>query len=259
MMPLFLSEPQLLFFALLRPLGLCIMFPILGSKNLGGGMIRNALVLALSLPILPLFFDRQYINALEALRLAGICQELMVGILIGFVVALPFWALDSAGYIVDTIRGASMGSVLNPSLGEAASMMGILFVQLFIAFFFMYGGLNHVLDVLYQSYHIIPPGSGLQAGDRWLKLLIAQWQTAFTLCVNFILPAVIVMVLTDLGIGLINRSAQQLNVFFLAMPVKSVLALLMLIMSLPFACKLYFSHLDKLPQYLGLLLREMKP
>lgn len=258
-MPSFMLEPHLLFFALLRPLGLCIMFPILGSKNLGGGFIRNALVLALSLPILPLFGDKQYINSLQTLSLAGIGQELIIGILIGFIVALPFWALDSAGFIVDTIRGASMGSVLNPSLGESASMMGILFVQLFIALFFMYGGLNHVLDILYQSYRILPPGSGLHPGERWLSLLVAQWQTAFTLGVSFVLPTVIVMVLTDLAIGLINRSAQQLNVFFLAMPIKSVLALLMLIMSLFFACNIYFNHLNKLPQVLELLLRGMQP
>jgi type III secretory pathway component EscT len=43
----------------------------------------------------------------------------------------------------------------------------------------------------------------------------------------------------DLGmaLGLVNRSAQQLNVFFLSMPIKSAFALLMPVMSLGFAFK----------------------
>jgi type III secretion protein T len=38
-----------------------------------------------------------------------------------------------------------------------------------------------------------------------------------------------------MAMGLINRSAQQLNVFFLAMPIKSAFALLMLVISCNFA------------------------
>lgn len=39
----------------------------------------------------------------------------------------------------------------------------------------------------------------------------------------------------DMAMGLINRSAQQLNVFFLAMPIKSAFALLMMIICFSFA------------------------
>ncbi|KML17776.1 hypothetical protein VL10_24055 [Leclercia adecarboxylata] len=258
-MPSFLFEPHLLFFALLRPLGLCVMFPILSSKNLGAGMIRNALVLAMAIPVLPLFLNPRFIHTVDTLSVGGIFLELFIGILIGFTMALPFWALDSAGFIVDTIRGASMGSVLNPSLGEAASMTGILFVQLFVALFFMHGGLHHVLSILYKSYQIIPPGTIVIPGERWLDLLFIQWEAAFAMGVSFVLPGIIVMVLTDLAIGLINRSAQQLNVFFLAMPVKSALAILMLITSLMFNYNVLFIHVDTLLHTLDTMLAEMPP
>lgn len=252
-----LSNPVLIFVAILRPLGICLIFPLLGSRNLGSALLRNGLVLSFSFPVIPLYFGEHPVIALEQINGMFIFQELTIGILIGFVVAMPFWALDSAGFIIDTIRGSSMGSVLNPSLGEAASVLGIIFVQLFIALFFMYGGLNHVLDILYRSWQIIPPGTPFKLGEPWLKLLLAQWHTMFTLCIGFALPSVTVMVLTDLAIGLMNRSAQQLNVFFLAMPIKSVMALLMLIMSLMFAFKVYFSHLDSLPAHLSEMLRAM--
>lgn len=49
------------------------------------------------------------------------------------------------------------------------------------------------------------------------------------------MPAIVAILLVDMALGLVNRSAQQLNVFFLSMPIKSAFALLMLAMSLEFA------------------------
>ncbi|EOZ9391102.1 type III secretion system export apparatus subunit SctT [Enterobacter cancerogenus] len=256
-MEVLLTNPGLLFYAILRPLGMCLIFPLLGNRNLGSTFIRNGFILAVSLPTIPLYLGANPVVSVSHAGVAFIVQEIVIGALIGFIVALPFWALDSAGFIIDTIRGSSMGTVLNPSLGEAASVLGIIFVQLFIALFFMYDGLNHVLGILYRSWQIIPPGTPLKPGQPWLDLLLAQWHTMLTLCVGFSLPSVTVMVLTDLAIGLMNRSAQQLNVFFLAMPVKSVMALLMLVTSMTFAFKVFFSHLDGLPQHIDHLLELM--
>ena len=47
-------------------------------------------------------------------------------------------------------------------------------------------------------------------------------------------PVIIVMFLATIGLGLVNRTAPQLNVFFLSMPVKSALGIAMLIFYLPF-------------------------
>ena len=47
-------------------------------------------------------------------------------------------------------------------------------------------------------------------------------------------PVIIVMFLATIGLGLVNRTAPQLNVFFLSMPVKSALGVAMLIVYLPF-------------------------
>ena len=47
-------------------------------------------------------------------------------------------------------------------------------------------------------------------------------------------PVIILMFLATIGLGLVNRTAPQLNVFFLSMPVKSALGIAMLIIYLPF-------------------------
>ncbi len=41
--------------AMMRPLGLTLLFPLLQTGNLGSTLIRNGVLLAIVLPVLPLF------------------------------------------------------------------------------------------------------------------------------------------------------------------------------------------------------------
>ncbi|AXD08602.1 hypothetical protein CHE29_06285 [Salmonella enterica] len=40
---------------------------------------------------------------------------------------IPFWAIDSAGFLIDTMRGSSMGSIYNPTLSESSTLLGVFF------------------------------------------------------------------------------------------------------------------------------------
>lgn len=236
MMPLavWIEYPLQISALFVRPLAVFVMFPLLSSKSLGGSFIRNALALACVFPLIPMLMQPDSLFHLRSddIDATFVMQEMLIGMLIGFVAAIPFWALDSAGFLIDTIRGSSLSSVINPSLGEAASIFGMLFTQLFMTLFFFNGGFMQLLDTLYLSYAQLPPGRALQFDAGWLQLLLSQWELLCRLAVNFALPAIAIMLLVDMSLGLINRSAQQLNVFFLAMPLKSVAVLFVLIVSL---------------------------
>ncbi|HGB5371848.1 TPA: flagellar biosynthetic protein FliR, partial [Salmonella enterica subsp. diarizonae serovar 61:l,v:z35] len=95
-----------------------------------------------------------------------------------------------------------------------------------------------------------PPGHDLLFGREFLKYIQIEWRTLYQLCISFSLPAIICMVLADLALGLLNRSAQQLNVFFFSMPLKSILVLLMLLISFPYALHHYLIESDKFYIYL---------
>ena len=55
-------------------------------------------------------------------------------------------------------------------------------------------------------------------------------------------PMLIALFLSEFGLGLINRFAPQLNVFFLSMPIKSAVAVLILI----FYFRFFISYLKTL-------------
>ncbi|MDR5019619.1 EscT/YscT/HrcT family type III secretion system export apparatus protein [Yersinia rochesterensis] len=245
--------------AMMRPYGMLLILPLFTARSLGSSLLRNSVVFAIALPVTPLFFAT---TLLHQGNLTGwfwlLCIELMIGVMIGFVAALPFWAIDMAGFLIDTLRGATMSTLFNPSMGMESSIFGVLFTQILTVLFLISGGFNLVLLALYGSYEILPAGSGIQPSSAMLQFLQSEWRLMYELCLSFALPAMLVMVLADLSLGLINRSSQQLNVFFLAMPIKSALALLLLLISLPYALHHYLVGINQTEQKISTLIPLIK-
>lgn len=235
-------------FLMMRPLGMTLLFPLLQAGNLGSPLVRNAVLMAIALPMMPVV---QVPEGEGWTWLHYIPGELLIGLVLGFCGAIPFWAVDMAGFIIDSLRGATMSAVFNPAMSVQSSLFGLLFSQFLCALFFISGGINLHLSVLYDSYHYLPPGKTLAFNQPLLDFVRAEWQTLYRLCLSFSLPAVLVMVLADLALGLLNRSAQQLNVFFLAMPIKSMLVLLLLLLSLPYALHHYLVESENLYRHVG--------
>ena len=162
-------------------------------------------------------------------------KEAIVGILIGFFAAVPFWVAENVGNFIDNQRGATMGEVYSPLNGSQVSTTGIFFTQIVSTIFFVGGAIFLFLGALYKSYGIWPVfAEGVSfVSDAPLVVLGAVDEMVRTTVV-ISAPAIIVMFLATIGLGLVNRTAPQLNVFFLSMPVKSALGIALLIVYLPF-------------------------
>ena len=162
-------------------------------------------------------------------------KEAVIGFLIGFFAAIPFWVAENVGNFIDNQRGATMGEVYSPLSGAQVSTTGIFFTQVVSTIFFTSGAVLIFLGALYKSYSIWPVFGGAisfapDAPVQVLGALDGMLKTTVVISA----PVIIVMFLATLGLGLVNRTAPQLNVFFLSMPVKSALGVAMLIVYLPF-------------------------
>lgn len=232
-----------------RPAGAMLFLPVFSSMVLGGGIIRNALLFMFAVLSVPVLLG-QTIPDPEVETPAFIwllCCELISGMMMGFSASIPFWSMDMAGHLLDTMRGSSMGGILNPLSGEQSSPLGILFTQLLIILFFITNGFQIYLACFFSSYTLLPPGEEWTLTKNLIPLMKNQWVMMYEFMLTFAMPGVVIMVLTDLALGLINSTAQQINVFMLSMPIKSVLILLITIIALPFGLLkfiYYFEHFD---------------
>ena len=162
-------------------------------------------------------------------------REALIGFLIGFFAAIPFWVAENVGNFIDNQRGATMGEVYSPLSGAQVSTTGIFFTQLVSTVFFVSGAVFLFLGALYKSYAVWPVFvEGLSFAPDAPVQILGALDGMLRTTVVISAPVIIVMFLATLGLGLVNRTAPQLNVFFLSMPVKSALGIAMLIVYLPF-------------------------
>ena len=162
-------------------------------------------------------------------------KEVLVGMLIGFFAGIPFWVAENVGNFIDNQRGATMGEVYSPLSGSQESTTGIFFSQIVSTIFFVSGAVLVLLAALYGSFDIWPVfGGGVSFASHAPDEILGSVDGMLRTTVVVSAPVIILMFLATIGLGFVNRTAPQLNVFFLSMPVKSALGLAMLVIYLPY-------------------------
>jgi type III secretion protein T len=213
-----------------RALAIVMVLPVFTRLGLTG-LPRQGAAMALAIPLIPYvqaeLFQMGHLAPLPYAAL--IAKEVAVGVLLGTLFSLPFWAIDIAGGLIDFARGATIGGTIDPSSGEEDPITGTILTLMMIALFIAANGMIVVVDGLYGSYDVWPlsqalPHFSAAAGD----VLIGMIGDAIMLAFVVSAPIVVLMFLGDLGLGFVTRFAPQLNVFFLSMAVKGAIFVLVM-------------------------------
>jgi type III secretion protein T len=234
-------------FSVARISGMLLVTPVFSRLGFTG-LVRSSVGLALCVPLLPMIVEVQkdmpLLSGTMALLLA---KEAVVGLLIGFVTAIPFWAAELAGTVLDTQRAATTSSLAGVSGGQT-TVTGTLLTLVTLAIFFSSGGMHLTVGVYYESYSVWPlnqflPILGAGAGDHILSLL----DNIFAMGLMMVMPLVIALLLSDLLLGLLSRASPQLHLFDLMLNVKGLVFVVLL--------TLYWGFMTQYMEYnLGTLL-----
>jgi type III secretion protein T len=199
-------------------------------------LARAAAILVLSIIAVPINlahidgFDRSIPS--YALFFA---KEYAIGFVLGYIVGWIFWAVQSAGALIDNQRGAAIAASIDPLQGHETSPLGILFSQAFLTYIFTTGAVLPILGLLYQSFLLWPATQGVPIlSDAFPVLALSIVDHAMRIVVIVGGPIVAIMFLAEFALAMVSRFAPQVQVFILAMPIKSALAIFILIF--------YFAH-----------------
>lgn len=214
-----------------RILGLFAAVPIF-NRQLIPGMLRFSIAAALGAlaapKLVPVLATTDF-STLQVLML--VLKEVFIGFVMGYLIAIPFWAFEAVGFLVDNQRGASVAATLNPLTGNDSSPLGLLFNQAFIVFFFISGGFGLMLDLLYNSFELWNVLTWMpQFRPESMELMLQQLNRIALLALLLGSPAIVAMFLSEVGLALVSRFVPQLQVFFLAMPIKSAMAMFVLML-----------------------------
>ena len=211
--------------------------PFLGA-SLVTGQLRFTLVLAFYVVLHPMILgslpEWGGFHAAALIHLGAlIAKEVFLGLVLGLLVGMMFWTIQCAGFFIDNQRGAGQAAEADPLSGEQTSPTGSFLFQSAVYVFFSTGAFVACMGLVYASYDAWPasaflPGALIQKPDAALFFAGKVGKLALDMML-LSGPVVVACLLTDVSLGLINRFASQLNVYVLAMPIKSGLASLLLI------------------------------
>lgn len=212
--------------ALPRLFGCFLLLPILSKQMLGSALLRNGILFSLAIFIYPIMANQPLPSEINGLVIVVfLIKEIAIGILISFIITIPFWAIEAVGYFIDNQRGSTLGSSFNPALGDQSTPIGLLLTQTLVTLFFVSGGFLLLLGAIFESYHTWPVMLFFPSiTDGLVSFFFGQFERMLVLCLVMSAPVIIAMFLAEFGLAIISLFAPQLNVFSLSMPVKSAVA-----------------------------------
>lgn len=224
---------SLLFLFLARFLPIIGLSPFFGSRVMPDP-VKVAFALSMFVVFLP-----QLITVVtspirfDSLIVLLLVKEIFVGFAMGFMISIPFIIVQNAGIIIDHQRGGASLMVNDPTIQNQSSPLGTLFNFALIIIFYMIDGPFLYIDAIMTSYEAIPPDkffnpSFLVKDSAFWTSQVKLFNTMMVISIRLASPALIIILMTDFFLGIANRLAPQVQITFLGMPLKSLLALLII-------------------------------
>lgn len=218
-------------FAMLRIGAFLVASPAFGGR-FTPLTVRIVASVMLTLPVMgrvPLP-DPDALAGISALRL--IVPELVLGLTAGMVLTILFGAASVAGDRIASTAGLSFAAQVDPAMGGQSPVVAQIFAIFLLMTFFALDGHLIAIRILIESYDALPPGSGFDP-DVLIAAGIEAGTAMFSLGLGIMLPVVSVLLLLNIVIGIITRSAPALNLFSFGFPLTMTATLVLLYLTAP--------------------------
>lgn len=217
---------SIFFLTLARLLPILTLAPFLGAKN-----IPMTIRMMFGVALVAIFLPQNLMLAHHEVPFGGlylgyILKELLIGTILGFLAAVPFYVAQMAGGLIDHQRGASSLQVNDPTTQTQTGPIGLLYNYMLIVLFFSLDGPFLFFNGIASSYQLLPVDGWIDTAlfnlnTRFWKQMVGLLQYMMTLAIQLSAPALIGILLTDMFLGIANRLAPQVQIVFLGISVKS--------------------------------------
>jgi len=180
-------------------------------------------------------------------------QQVLIGLLFGFILNLVFAAIVFGGQSIAYNMGLGFASLIDPQSGVQVPVIAQFYLILATLLFLMLDGHLMVIQLVAESFRAIPVDLAALSRERIWDVSI--WSSRlFVAGVLLSLPLVSALLLVNLGFGVASRSAPQLNIFSVGFPVTLLLGLLLIWVTLPNVMNLFAGFLSQSYQLISQML-----
>lgn len=207
---------------MIRPGALVMTAPLFGGQTVPM-QVRIGLTLLLALVLAPVVQLPETAPSLTVL----VARELVIGLSIALAIRIVVSAAELAGYLAGFQAGFSIAAIIDPQRGVRNNMIASLYGTLAVFTFFMIDGHHSVLRALADSYTVLPIGVG--AIDQGLvAAVMGALGLIFRVGLQLAVPVVVALLVVELALGLIARTAPAMNLMVIGFPIRALAGLVAL-------------------------------
>ncbi len=220
---------QLEFFLMIvvRMSGFIYTAPFFGLRNVPL-RVKTGLTMAISVvmfSVLP-YEPLEYAGVIGFALL--IVQELLCGLILGFVANICYQILAFSGQILDMEIGFSMVNELDPVTSAQVTVSGNLYsyaVMLMLMVTYMH---HYLLEALIDSYALVPIGR-MSLNPMIYSVVVKLVGEYFVLGFRIVLPVFAAMLIVNSVLAILARVAPQLSMFVIGIQLKVFVGLAVMV------------------------------
>lgn len=219
-----------LLWPLTRILGVIAAAPIFNHSSIPN-QVKLGLGIMLTLIIVPTLPAMPNFEIFSFQGLLILVQQLVIGLAIGFSMRLVFSAVELAGQLIGMSMGLGFASFYDPQTQGQSTAVNQFLVLLSMLIFLSLDGHLLIVTAVANSFTSMPISVG---GSSINPMKIALWgETIFSAGLLLALPAVTALLITNMALGILTKTAPQLNLFGIGFPITLSIGFVVLALSLP--------------------------
>ncbi|HUI06955.1 MAG TPA: flagellar biosynthetic protein FliR [Verrucomicrobiae bacterium] len=176
-----------------------------------------------------------------------LATEVGIGLLLGFVSRMVFYALDAAGNIIATEMGLMLAADFNPFSNARTETIGVILNYLAITLFLSTDLHHWAIIAMQRSYVLLPiGGAGLSAGLFVDVVKRTSW--IFVLAAQLSAPLIATSFVITLVFSVLGRAVPQMNVFAEHFAFRTMAGLFVFGLTLNLSAQHIMNYLHRLPE-----------
>lgn len=219
-----------IFIPLTRILGFIAIAPLFSGTTVSMS-IKVAVGVLLSLIVSPMVDLALSVDLVSLQGAIVIFQQLIIGFALGFVLRVLFSAVDLAGQLSGLTMGFGFATFFDPQSGGSTTVITTLVSMLFMLVFISMDGHLLMITALVESFVTLPVNQGLGTFNG--MTIVRLGAVMFATGLQIAMPIIATLLVTNMALGVLTRSAPQLNIFGIGFPITIGVGFIVLALVLP--------------------------
>lgn len=211
-----------------RVLALMLIAPVLGHAAVPM-RIRAAMGMVIALALAPVALPVDAPADPSTLVVTSmVAREALIGFTFGFGLRVIFGVFAPLGELISIQGGLGAASVLDPASGSSSPVLGVLLQVFGLVVFLALDGHHAMLRGIAASFRHLPIGGDLSFPAATFASVVGMGASVFEVSARLAAPITVVMLVVNVGVGILGRSIPQLNLMALQLPAHIAITLVIL-------------------------------